>query len=187
MRVLTMRVFLIGLTSLILGGCATLSEEQCGRGDWFGIGEADALAGNTPDRLSQHHAACAKYGVAPDAAAYDAGYGQGLEAFCVPAQGFALGRRGGSYYRQCPPETDVAFLPAHHLGHEVHALEQDLIRIESEIDDLRDEIKDEKTDAAARATAEQQLRYVKDERDRRRAARDQLLARAREYGYGNVW
>jgi hypothetical protein len=171
----------------LFAGCATLSESDCGQGDWFGIGEADARAGHTPDRLARHDEACTRYGVRPDPRGYQAGFAQGLVAFCVPAEAFSLGRRGGSYYRQCGPEIERDFLPAYALGSDVHAIDQDLIRIEIEIDHLRDEVKDEKNSPETRAAAEHQLGYVKDERDRRRHDRDQLLARARDYGYGNVW
>lgn len=170
-----------------LAGCATLSESDCYQGDWSGIGESDAFGGHTPDRLAQHEKACAKYGVAPDPHGYRAGYERGLVGFCVPPQAFALGRRGASYYRQCPREAELAFLPAYDLGRDVYELEQELIRIESEIDDLRDEIKDGKTSPEAREAAEHRLGYVKDERDRRRHEVELRLARAREYGYGNVW
>lgn len=172
---------------LALGGCATLSESDCGQGDWFGIGEADALGGYTPDRLARHDEACAKFGVVPDPRGYRAGYEQGLVGFCVPPQAFELGRRGASYYRQCPPPTEADFLPAYDLGRDVYTIDQDLVRIEIEIERLRDEVKDEKNSPETRAAAEHQLGYVKDQRDRRRHDRDVLLSRARDYGYGNVW
>ena len=174
-------------TLLALTGCATLSESDCGQGDWFGIGESDALGGYTPDRLARHDEACAKYGVAPDPRGYRAGYEQGLVGFCVPPQAFELGRRGASYYRQCPPPAEADFLPAYDLGRDVYTIDQDLIRIEVEIERLRDEVKDEKNSPETRASAEHQLHYVKVERDRRQHDRDQLIARARDYGYGNVW
>ena len=170
-----------------LTGCATLSESDCGQGNWFAIGESDALGGYTPDRLAQHDEACARFGVTPDPRGYQAGYQQGLARFCVPPEAFLLGRRGASYYRQCPPAAEAAFLPAYDLGRDVYTIDQDLVRIEIEIERLRDEIKDEKNSPETRAAAEHQLGYVKDERDRRQYDRDQRLARAREYGYGDVW
>jgi hypothetical protein len=175
------------LCPALLGGCATLSESQCAGGDWFGIGEADALAGWTRDRLALHDQACAEYGIAPDPRGYEAGYSQGLVGFCVPAKTFALGLRGGNYYGQCPPTTEADLLPAFDLGREVHAIDQALIRIEVEIDRLRGEIEDEKTSPLTREAAAQQLDHVKDERDLRRYERDTLLASARARGYGNVW
>jgi hypothetical protein len=182
-----MRALLPIVLSLFLPGCATLSESQCGQGDWFGVGESDALSGYTADRIHLHAEACGKYGIAPDPRGYDAGYAQGLETFCQPPAAFALGRRGAAYHGQCPRASDPIFLPAFDLGREVHAIEQELIRIEGEIGHLRDAVKDEDGTPASREAAERQLHHVKDERDRRRHARDDLLARARARGYGNVW
>jgi hypothetical protein len=171
----------------MLPGCATLSESDCGRGDWFGIGEADALAGHASDRIAQHDEACARYAIAPDPHAYRLGYEQGLLRFCVPPEAFALGRRGGSYHRQCPGASEAVFLPAYDLGRDVYALDQELIRLDLEIDRLRDEIDNEKTSPETRAAAGRELDHVKDERERREWERGERLARAREHGYGDVW
>lgn len=170
-----------------LTGCATLSQSDCASGDWFNIGRQDALWGYTPDRLSQHEKACFKHGYGSDPQAYEAGYAEGLIAFCVPEKAFDLGRRGSSYYGQCPPEADASFLPAFDLGRQVNDLDLELTRIESEIEDLRKEMKDDKASQESRDAAEQRLRYVRNDRDRRERERDALLERARRRGYGNVW
>jgi hypothetical protein len=183
----TVRLLAVVAMLALSSGCATLNEAQCGSGDWFGIGESDALGGHTPDRIVQHDKACAKFGLAPDPNGYNAGYAQGLVGFCVPAEAFALGRRGASYYRQCPPEAERDFIPAYELGSDVYAIDQELIRIDIEIDDLRDDIKDEKTSPESREGLEQRLDYVKDDRDRRSYERSALIDRARQRGYGDVW
>ncbi len=173
--------------AIALAGCATLSETDCRHGDWYGIGASDGRNGYTPDRLIHHDKACAKHGFGVDAQAYHAGHAEGLRQFCIPPRAFTLGRDGATYYHQCPPETEGAFLPAYHLGLDTHAIEQELAKLESEIDTLRKEIADEKTTATARDIAEQRLRYVKNDRERRERDRDALLERARRMGYGNVW
>jgi hypothetical protein len=182
-----MRTLLPIVLSLSLPGCATLSESQCGQGDWFGVGESDALSGYTADRIHLHADACGEYGITPDPRDYDAGYAQGLATFCQPPAAFALGRRGATYHGQCPRESDAVFLPAYDLGREVHAIDEDLVRIESGIGHLRDAMNDEAGTPASREAAERELRHVKDERDHRRRVRDDLLAQARARGYGNVW
>jgi hypothetical protein len=171
----------------VLPGCATLSESQCLSGDWFGVGDADARAGYSPDRLAAHEQACAKHGVGVDPDGYRAGYTQGLVVFCVPPEAFALGRRGATYYRQCPPGVERDFIPAYELGVDLHAIEQDLVRIDVEIARLRDEIDDDKTSPVSRDIAGASLRQVKDERERREYDRMRLIDRARERGYGEVW
>lgn len=181
------RLFLGTTIMLALGGCATLSESDCRGGDWYAIGVSDGRNGYTPDRLNSHDKACAKHGLGVDVQAYDAGHATGLRQFCVPERAFTLGRDGGAYYRQCPAETEEAFLPAYDLGRDVHGVEQELAQMDSEIDSLRKEIKDENTSKTAREIAEQRLRYLKNDRNRRGRDRDALLERARRLGYGNVW
>lgn len=181
-----MRCSILAL-ALSMTGCATLSQSDCVKGDWFRIGRQDALWGYTSDRLKQHEKACIKHGYGTDPQAYEDGYAEGLVAFCVPEKAFDLGRRGGSYYRQCPPEADTWFLPAFDLGRQVYDLDQELAKIKSEIEDLREEIKDDKTTEESREAAEQRLRYVKRDRERRERERDALLERARRNGYGDVW
>ena len=73
------------------------------------------------------------------------------------------------------------------LGRQVYDIDQELIRIESELNDLRKEGKDEKATQESRDAVEQRMRYVKNDRDRRERERDALLSRARERGYSNVW
>ncbi len=181
------RAAIVAVPAFALAGCATLNQSDCAAGDWFGIGRQDALWGHTPDRLAQHEKACVKYGFGSDPYAYEAGFSQGLVEFCVPEKAFDLGRRGGSYYRQCPPEANDWFMPAYDLGRQVYDIDQELIRIESEIGDLRKEMKDDKASQESRDAAEQRLRYVKNDRDRRERERDRLLERARQRGYGSVW
>ena len=171
---------------LSLSGCATLNEAQCGSGDWFGIGAADARGGYTADRLALHEKACAKYALATDPEPYYAGYREGLVSFCVPTEAFLLGRRGAGYFHQCPAEIERDFIPAYDLGSDVHAVEQDLARIDIEIAQLREEV-DDADDDVAREGAGQRLDYAKDERDRREYDRSTLLARARERGYSDGW
>lgn len=176
-----------GAFALALGGCATLSESECLRGDWYAIGASDGRNGYTTDRLAHHGKACAKHGVGVEAQAYAAGHVEGLRQFCVPPRAFTLGRDGGTYYHQCPPESEGDFLPAYELGRDVYAVEQELAQLEKDIQALRKEMNDDEASNTARDIAEQRLRYVKNDRDRRERERDGLLERARRRGYGNVW
>lgn len=170
-----------------LAGCATLGEAECLRGDWYSIGESDALSGHSASRLQRHHEACARHGVTPDPGHYGEGYGDGLLRFCVPEQAFALGRRGASYWNQCPQEREAAFLPAYALGLDVYGIEKELLELETAISELRDEVDDQRTSAEARDAAGRQLDAEKRTRRRLEERRDERLSLARSLGYGNVW
>ncbi len=172
---------------LALGGCASLSESECVRGDWFAIASNDAYQGRTPDRIRQHTAACGKHGIGVDAHAYDEGYRHGLASFCTPERGFEMGRAGSAYYRQCPPPSEAEFMPAYDLGSDVRAIDQELAELEKEIEAIRKELRADDLSEEARDAAERRLRYLKSDRDRRERDRDGLLERARRRGFGNVW
>ena len=179
---------LLGITlAFALGGCASLSESDCRKGDWYGIGTSDGRNGYTSNRLSHHDKACAKHGMGVNVHDYHAGHAEGLRQFCVPPRAFTLGRENGTYHRLCPADIEPDFLAAYDLGRDVHAIEQELASLEDEIESLLDEIDADKTSETAREMAEQRLRYVKKDRDRRERDRDALLERARRLGYGNVW
>ena len=110
------------LASLALGGCASMSKEDCLAGNWYERGYDDADGGRTFDRLDSHAKACAKVGVAPDETIYATGYEAGLVDYCTPERGYALGSRDGDYRDICPFGTESAF-----LGRYVAGLERALV------------------------------------------------------------
>lgn len=147
-----------GLLSLfgLAAGCATLSQEECRRGDWYGIGQRDAYQGYSANRLDEHSKACAEYQVTVDAAAYAQGYQAGIQDFCTPARGFQYGRQGGYYQNNCPPALEPGFLNQYRLGRELYSVESQLSRLESEI-----------------SRTEDRLRHT-DDKDKRRRLRAEL-------------
>lgn len=182
----TLRVAALLLSIHGLHGCATLSEAQCHMGDWFGIGETDARSGYV-DRIPLHNKACAEYGVAVEPREYDAGYARGLQDFCVPEQGFAFGRRGGTYYGQCPPDAERDFVPAFELGTDLYALELEMLQLDNEIERLR---KQGRKDGLTREEFEDIDRALEiAKRDHRRLEDDRgrIIDRAQRRGYGSVW
>lgn len=105
-----------------LGGCASMSADECLTVDWTAIGYEDGSRGYTADRLGNHRKACAKHGVTPDFAAYQQGHSQGIEAFCQPGRAFKFGEHGGSYQGVCPVHLESEFLDAYHAGHKLYSL-----------------------------------------------------------------
>lgn len=182
-----LRLLLLSLSLPALHGCATLSEGQCYTGDWFGIGNVDARSGYTSDRLQQHNQACAEYGISLDTNEYYAGYEEGLIAFCVPSEAFALGRRGASYYGQCPPDAERDFVPAFELGSDLYAIDQELVKLDAEIEQLREDGRDESLSEEEFEAIDNALRSIKRERRRRDEDRSRIIDRAAARGYGDVW
>ena len=128
-----MRRILITAAVLLLGGCATMSQEACLQGDWGGQGFKDGEAGFAVSRLDDHAKACAKAGVTPDAKLYFAARADGLKRYCTPDRGFREGRTGQSYAGVCPEPAARDFLFGYADGQRVHAAQARLSQAESDL------------------------------------------------------
>ena len=128
------RLLVIALLSLVLQGCATLSERECRDQDWYGIGADDGYDGAPASQIDEHRAACAEFGIEPDTQQYEAGRRDGLVQYCTVERGFDIGRDGAMYRGGCPAGSDREFLRGHDLGRRFYDVEEQLRRID---DDLR--------------------------------------------------
>lgn len=118
---------------LALGGCATMSSDECMTSDWSTIGFEDGARGYTADRIGQHRKACAKHGVTPDFTDYQTGRDQGLQQYCQPSRGFTVGSNGGSYNGVCSIEMEGSFLDAYNTGYHLYTLRSNVNRANSDI------------------------------------------------------
>ena len=112
------------LAALVLGGCASIGEDECLAMDWRTVGYEDGAAGMGIDRLTWRRQACSKYGVVPDLEAYRLGRDEGLLEFCVPGNGFHAGAAGRSYSGACPEPLADEFLVAYEAGRQLWRLER---------------------------------------------------------------
>ena len=110
------------ILALGLGGCASMSSEECAASDWTAIGYEDGSRGYTSDAFANHRKACAKHGYTADFSAYQAGREQGLVEFCQPSRAFTLGANGGRYYGVCAAHGEVDFLDAYRVGQQLYTL-----------------------------------------------------------------
>ncbi len=108
--------------SIALGGCASMSGDECAMSDWSAVGYEDGARGYTTDRFSTYRKACSKHGVAPDFQAYLQGRDQGLVEYCQPGRGFHLGSRGAAYGGVCGAELEPEFLDAYNAGYQLYEL-----------------------------------------------------------------
>ena len=141
-----------GILSLIallgLGGCATMSADECVTSDWHAIGYEDGARGYTADQLGNRRKACAKHGITPDFAAYQAGREQGLRQYCQPSRGFSLGAGGARYNGVCPADMEADFVDAYNSGHQLYTLRSrvngatnQINAKEHELDNIHDRIR----------------------------------------------
>lgn len=176
------------ITTLVaLSGCETMSAQECAVADWGALGHGDA-AQRGASRFADRAESCAERGFTADAAAYNAGFQQGMYVFCQPQNGFSFARRGGAFNGVCPAELDRDFRYAFSDGQRVRAAEQALASANSEVSRLRSErdeidrdIRDHQNGLRDPATSNDDRRMHNDEimrlqRERRNINDDLIVA-----------
>ncbi len=58
---------------VLLAGCAPMMESECRAGDWYALGQRDAMAG-LPPRIDQYAAQCGRFAVQPSEPSYMEGW-----------------------------------------------------------------------------------------------------------------
>ncbi len=157
----------------MLGGCATIPEDQCGKVDWYELGIMDGRAGYAADRLERHREACAGVKIVPDEQRYGQGRRVGLADYCRPENAVREGLAGHAYRDVC----NDPFKRIYQAAYDVHSLKS---RIDSNLDEVsRKEYElREKKSSDSRA---KELRSEIRELDRRRESlRDDLFNAERE-------
>ncbi|MBY0422343.1 MAG: DUF2799 domain-containing protein, partial [Parvularculaceae bacterium] len=116
------RIAVIAAVALLLGGCSTMSEEDCATADWTALGERDGLYGESQKKYEERRAQCSKYGYETATDDYARGRDRGLRTYCTPQAGFDAGRNGRPYNNVCPPELESAFLSEYQIGRRLYDL-----------------------------------------------------------------
>ncbi len=132
-------ILLTSLT-LLLQGCATLSENECETADWWLIGQEDGSEGLPLAHLEEHQESCAEHGVTPGREAYAKGHRSGLAVYCTRFTGYKVGRSGRPYHGICDGELAEAFEPGLRRGRMVHTLETEAWDIKQKRGSLGDKI-----------------------------------------------
>lgn len=134
----------IALASLIvaLGGCATLSKEECQTADWQLIGFEDGAQGYVLQRISEHRKACAEHGISPSMEAYERGHQRGVLRYCTERNGFLVGKRGVTYNGVCPADVAPAFLAGYEKGREIHQLSERVSELAKAVEQKQGELFD---------------------------------------------
>jgi hypothetical protein len=112
--------------TLLLAGCASMSQQQCRQGDWQGLGLADGRAGEPLERMEQHRRACAEYAVVLDERQYREGRSQGLREYCRWDNAFTTGLEGRRYQHVCPPAIDATFEHYNRSAYEISLIKKEL-------------------------------------------------------------
>ncbi|HAO20379.1 MAG TPA: DNA repair protein [Desulfobacteraceae bacterium] len=130
------RISMSLILAVMISGCATLSQEQCKQGDWQGVGYSDGASGYMVSRIQEHQKACAEYGVTPNLNEYQRGWEKGIAQYCVPSNGYQVGRQGKSYYGVCTGPDSEAFVRNYQIGQREYKVEERLREIEKKIEEI---------------------------------------------------
>ena len=148
------------LSTLLVTGCASLSESQCVAGDWETVGYRDGLAGRQSTQLLSHQNACVKHGAVPDREDYLAGWEDGVRQFCLPGNGFSAGEAGSQFANVCPDDLQNAYYEAYQEGRrlylakaEIEALNREIARKEKRLEQLAEEISSVEAEIVADETS----------------------------------
>jgi hypothetical protein len=121
------------LISLTASGCATMDKDECQVADWRLIGFQDGVQGKSAASVGAYRKDCADYHVVPDLDAYQAGRREGLQQYCVPANGYRLGNSGRAYNAVCPTGTERAFRAAYTTGRDIYLARSQVNNTHSQI------------------------------------------------------
>lgn len=136
--------FFRGLALLLvwgLGGCATLSKEECLVANWREVGFSDASQGYTQARVAEHRAACAQAQVTVNLDEYNKGFELGLKNYCTANTGFDLGGKGAGYPDQCNEKTYPQVRAGFKQGQAVYNVQRQRNEVERELQDKREQSK----------------------------------------------
>jgi hypothetical protein len=135
---MNLRPVITGMLLLGTAACGTLSEKECRRADWNGIGLSDAQHGYAITRIADHEQACSKYQVIPDLAAYTSAHARGVTRYCLPSVGFQEGRKGRGYAKICPLDSGPPFVDAYSRGYDIYRIQNDIDEVDRRIFNAQD-------------------------------------------------
>lgn len=166
----------------LLGGCATLSQDECLTADWYQIGQRDGYDGQPRARLAQHHDACMEYGVRPDEQAYYSGREQGLQQYCTARRGFEVGSAGRTYQQVCTPLNEPDFMRGYLLGQDLHRDRGRLRQLEADTRELEQRLRATE-DADERESLRRRIRFLDEDAASLRRQLQQREQQALQQGY----
>lgn len=150
-----MKFIIFFLLLTLLSNCATLNEDECRTGDWYGLGLKNGRDGR--NLLSNHIKACTEYGITPHSSHYNKGMAEGIKTYCTPENGYREGSSGDTYSNVCPAHMEGAFLKKYRIGKKIYENERELKSLSEEITQLEAKLSESTVDRNERIALENQI------------------------------
>lgn len=144
-----------------------MDKDECLVADWQAIGYEDGAKGYPLSHLGKHRKACSEYGITPDMERYEQGRLAGLQEYCIPSNGYALGKSGKKLNRVCKAPLAKDFEQAWSDGAEVHNAksqlqnsERMLKRQQKKLDALNSQIEDAEAELVSDGISSKQRKAI---------------------------
>ncbi|MCP4187830.1 MAG: DUF2799 domain-containing protein [Gammaproteobacteria bacterium] len=122
-----LKIFVLLSASLLTHGCATLNENECKAANWKAIGFEDGSHGmDLARQFKRHRKACVEHGIKANFNQYKLGHKEGIRRYCVPVQGYKLGKSNRHFPGNCPTDLIAGVRRGYNLGHEIYLEKQSL-------------------------------------------------------------
>jgi hypothetical protein len=108
--------YLFVLSILFIAGCASISEEECRKGNWEAFGYRDAMRGTYEPKTNDYRKDCSEYGVSVKGVEYMKGFESGLKDYCTFNRGLEMGVAGKNAHKYCE-EVSPDFKKAYQKGY----------------------------------------------------------------------
>ncbi|HPU50031.1 MAG TPA: DUF2799 domain-containing protein [Burkholderiaceae bacterium] len=175
-----MRLPLLLACLLALGGCASISAEDCPRVDWYQLGVKDGREGRPESRLHEHRQACRDVGVRPDERAWTTGRFEGLRSYCTLGNALSEGRAGNAYHGVCQGSIEAAFRELHGAAFAVHDASRRVRELETQISSRE---RDLRRDGLSDRDRDRIRSDIRDMDRRRESARSDMYRRERDLDF----
>ncbi|CAN5375852.1 hypothetical protein BH11PSE11_BH11PSE11_32300 [soil metagenome] len=128
-----------------LGGCATMSADECRNANWYEVGLKDGAHGKAVERLAQHREACADVKIKPDERPYLQGRQVGLRSYCTHDNAVREGLAGNYYEGVCEGPASAVFLRNYQAARAVHDARSRISSLDSSASSKEAELRNDKT------------------------------------------
>jgi len=130
-----------------------MDKNECMTADWKMVGLEDGLNGKPESTIGVYRKDCAKAGVVPVLAEYQAGHQEGVRKYCTRTIAYDLGKNGGAYYHVCPSDLESPFLTAYKKGQALYEIARQKQQCETDIRNAEARLSQLQTDIASHEKA----------------------------------